>query len=103
VRPVKERIPMMGWYGWNHMSGWGWFAMTASSLLLLALVMGGIVLLVRAGQPSQRYTPPPSHSPPQSAEDLLAERLARGELTPEEYRQRMAALAGSGHHPAPTT
>jgi putative membrane protein len=87
---------MMGWYGWDHMNGWGWFTMTASTVLLLALVVGGLVLLARAGrQPSQRVAPPP----PRSAEELLAERLARGEMTPEEHRQRLAALTGSGRHP----
>jgi putative membrane protein len=85
---------MMGWYGWDHMSGWGWFAMTASGLLLLVLVVGGIVLLARAGQqqPSQRFTPPA----PRSAEELLAERFARGEISEDEYRSRLATLTGSG-------
>ena len=92
---------MMGWYGWNHMSGWGWFTMMAGGLLLLALVVGCVVLLVaRVGQqPPRRYTP----VPPPSAEELLAERFARGEITEDEYRQRLAVLAGSGHYRTPTT
>jgi putative membrane protein len=94
VHPGEERIPMMGWYGWNHMSGWGWFAMTTSTVLLLALVVGGIVLLARIGQqPSQRF----SSLPPRSAEELLGERLARGEIDEEEYRRRLATLTRSGH------
>jgi putative membrane protein len=85
---------MMGWYGWNHMSGWGWFAMTASIVLLLALVVGGMVLLARVGQqPPQPFASPP----PRSAEELLAERLARGEIDEEEYRRRLRALTEARH------
>jgi putative membrane protein len=91
---VEEQIPMMGWYGWNHMSGWGWFAMTVSAVLLLVLVVGGIVLLARAGQqPPQRFAPPPRRS----AEELLAERLARGDIDEEEYRRRLQALTEARH------
>ena len=90
----------MGWYGWSHMTGWGWVAMTVSSLLLLALVVGSIVLLARIGrQPPQQSTPPPSRSP----EELLAERLARGEISEGEYRSRLAALTGAGQHPPSTS
>jgi uncharacterized membrane protein len=32
---------------------------------------------------------------------LLAERFARGELTEDEYRQRLVVLTGSRHHPTP--
>ncbi|MGY1643819.1 hypothetical protein ACI782_22150 [Geodermatophilus sp. SYSU D00703] len=93
----------MGWYGWNHMSGWGWFTMTVSALLLLALVVGGIVALARvAQQPSVRTPPQPAASPPpRPAEDVLAERLARGEISVDEYRERLAALSSSGQGAPP--
>jgi len=85
---------MMGWYGWNHMGSWGWFTMAVSTVLLLGLVVGGIVLLARAGQwPSQRFSSPP----PRSAEELLGERFARGEIDEEEYRRRLAALTRRDH------
>jgi len=99
VHPGEERIPMMGWYGWDHMSGWGWFTMAVSMVLLLALVVGGLVLLARVGQQPPRVVPPPT---PRSAEELLAERLALGEMTPQEYRQRLAALTESGRHQTST-
>jgi putative membrane protein len=79
----------MGWYGGDHMSGWGWFAMIAGSVLLLALVVAGLVLLARAVQRGPRTDAAPS-SP--SAEDLLAERFARGEIDEDEYRTRLATL-----------
>jgi putative membrane protein len=92
---VEERIPMMGWNGWGHMSGWGWFVVIVSSVLLIALVVGVIVLLARMGQ-LPRAAPPP---PPRSAEELLAERFASGEITEDEYRSRLATLTGSGRRP----
>ncbi|MGY1704786.1 SHOCT domain-containing protein [Geodermatophilus sp. SYSU D00697] len=92
---MEERTTMMGWYGWNHMGGWGWFAMIASSLLLAALVVVGIVVLARLGKRPPDVPP----APPRSPEELLAERLARGEIGEDEYRSRLAALSGTGHRP----
>jgi putative membrane protein len=89
---------MMGWYGWGHMGGWGWVAMIVSSLLLLAVVVGGIVVLARMGRQ------PPGPAPSQrSPEELLAERLARGEISEDEYRSRLATLTGAGHRPESPT
>jgi uncharacterized membrane protein len=62
-------------------------------LLLVALMIGLLVLVDRADRQSREQAGPS----PQSAIELLGERLARGEVTPEEYRQRRAALMGSGH------
>jgi putative membrane protein len=90
---------MMGWYGWGHMGGWGWVVMIVSSLLLIAIVVGGIVVLARVAQQPPGAAPPPRRSP----EELLAERLARGEISEDEYRSRLATLTGAGHGPAPTT
>lgn len=90
---------MMGWDGWDHMNGWGWFGMTTGALLLLALVVGGFVLLSRVGPAQQSYPPPSAPSP----EEVLAERLARGEITPEDYRQRLTALGGTRGGPTSTT
>jgi Short C-terminal domain len=43
-----------------------------------------LALLRRPGQPDQQPQPNP--------EEVLAQRLARGELDPEEYRQRLQTL-----------
>jgi putative membrane protein len=55
---------------------------------LVAVV--AVALLRRPGPPDQQ--PPPDEQPRPDAEEILAERLARGELDPEEYRQRLQAL-----------
>jgi putative membrane protein len=49
-----------------------------------------LALLRRPGQPHQQ--PQPDQQPRPGAEEILAERLARGELDPDEYRQRLQTL-----------
>ena len=82
---------MMGWYVGDHMTGWGWFGMTLSSLLFIALLVLGGMLLVRYTRQSDG-----SAAPSRSAEQILAERFARGELTDEQYRQQLATLRDTG-------
>jgi putative membrane protein len=81
---------MMGWYVGDHMSGWGWFGMTLSSVLPVALLVIGGMLLIRYARQEER--PAASRSP----EQILAERYARGELTEEQYRQQLATLRDTG-------
>ncbi|MEV6165671.1 SHOCT domain-containing protein [Streptomyces sp. NPDC052052] len=88
----------MIWYngGW----GWGgWFFMTMFMVLFWALVIAGIVALVRYLSTSHHDRRPgqsPSSGEPRwgssRAEDLLAERFARGEIDEDEYRRRLALL-----------
>ncbi|MGW3208831.1 SHOCT domain-containing protein [Streptomyces sp. NPDC001135] len=87
----------MMWYhgGW----GWGgWFVMTVFMVLFWAVLIVGFVVLVRylAGT---RHQPPGLFSPPgeggwqdRRAENLLAERFARGEIDEDEYKRRLALL-----------
>lgn len=82
---------MMWDYGYGM--GWGWILILFGLLAVAAL----IVLVVRsftAGPPSPPPGPPPTHGrPPQSnARAILEERLARGEITPDEYREIRRAL-----------
>ena len=90
---------MMYWYG-SGMSGWGYALMTVSMILFWGAVIAGIVALVRyfgrSGQPPEAS--PSSQTPPasQTPEQLLAERFARGEISEDEYRQRLAVLRGEG-------
>jgi putative membrane protein len=73
------------------MSAWGWLLMTLGMLGFWALVaVLALALLRRPGQPDKQ--PQPDQQPRQNPEEVLAERLARGELDPEEYRQRLQAL-----------
>ena len=73
------------------MSGWGWLLMTLGLLGFWTLVaVIAVALLRRPGQPHQQ--PQPDQQPRLNPEEVLAERLARGELDPDEYRQRLQTL-----------
>ena len=73
------------------MSGWGWLLMTLGMLGFWALVaVVAVALLRRPGPPDQQ--PQPDQQPRPNPEEVLAQRLARGELDPEEYRQRLQTL-----------
>ncbi|MEU2772012.1 hypothetical protein ABZ646_03580 [Streptomyces sp. NPDC007162] len=88
----------MMWYdgGW----GWGgWFVMTVFMVLFWAVLIVGLIALVRylAGtrHHQQADLPPPSgegRSQDRRAEDLLAERFARGEIDDDEYKRRLGLL-----------
>lgn len=79
---------MMFWYD-HDVSGWGWFAMSAGMILFWALIITVAVLLVRALNSPHEHTHAPAAPTP---EDILRERLARGEIDEEEYRRRLTAL-----------
>jgi putative membrane protein len=73
------------------MSGWGWLLMTLGMLGFWALVaVLALALLRRPSQPHQQ--PQPDQQPRLNPEEVLAERLARGELDPDEYRHRLQTL-----------
>lgn len=68
-----------GWDGWGWMFGWhlvGW-------TLTVVLVVGVVVLLTRSGSARDARA---------SAESILSERYARGEIDTEEFEARRRAL-----------
>ncbi|MBC7308475.1 MAG: SHOCT domain-containing protein [Tetrasphaera sp.] len=69
-------------WGDGYWNGWMWLVMGAGTLTFWVVV----ILVVRALLPNRG----PQGSEPQrpDALTLLKERLARGEVTPEEYEQR---------------
>jgi putative membrane protein len=75
---------MMWWYG-TGMGGWGPGLMAVGNLLLWALIVLGVVALLR----HTRTTQP---GPRPTAEELLAERFARGDISEQEYRERLDVL-----------
>ncbi|WP_330318983.1 hypothetical protein [Streptomyces platensis] len=77
----------------------GWFGMAVMMVLVWALIIVGIVALIRYFTGSHRSHPsgpPPSSTDPgwgsRRAEDLLAERFARGEIDEGEYTRRLTLL-----------
>lgn len=82
---------MMFWGGDGYMGGWGYVLMWVSFVLFWGAVIVGLVLLARAvGTGNRRFDGGGSRS--RLAEDLLAERFARGEIDENEYTARLAAL-----------
>jgi putative membrane protein len=78
--------------GWNGHMGWGgnwWMAIWGTFLMVGLVVL--VVWLVRStatGGPG-----PHPNDPSTSARQILGERYARGEISTEDYRERLDELA----------
>ena len=83
----------MFWYDHN-MGWWGYASMGVGMVLFWALLILGIVALIRLStrDENRRVSPPPS------PERVLAERFARGEISETEYRDRVAVLRDHAQH-----
>ncbi|WP_030440564.1 hypothetical protein [Actinoplanes subtropicus] len=78
---------MMGWYGGGM--GWaGWLGMSLFWLVLLAAIVLLVVWLLPGAGVTGR-----GGRPPESPEDMLDRRFARGEIDVETYQLQRAALA----------
>ena len=86
---------MMFWSD-HDMSGWGSAGMVIGMALFWALIIVGIIALIRytagATQPRAISQPPPPYTDYETPERLLADRFARGEIDDEEYRRRILVL-----------
>ena len=85
---------MMFWSD-HDMSGWGYAGMVIGMVLFWALIIVGIVALIRytAGAPQARaVTKLPHYSDYESPEQMLAARFARGEIDKQEFEERRRVL-----------
>jgi putative membrane protein len=76
---------------WGHMDGWdaGWMWLWGIAMMVLFVVLVvWVVRTVAGGHVSSPSTPDPLDR----AREILAERYARGELTTQEYRERVEQL-----------
>ena len=81
-------------FWWSQQGdSWSFALMSISMLLFWGLVILGIVALVRGLARSGRPTDSAGMRRP-TADEVLAERFARGEIDEPEYRSRKAALRG---------
>ena len=83
----------MIWYD-HGLSGWGYAGMGIGMVLFWALIIVGIVALVRYTSGDAK----PPASAPSSPEHELATRFARGEISETEYRDRLAVLRDHARH-----
>jgi putative membrane protein len=81
---------MMMWYG-NNMSGWGYAGMGIGMVLFWALIIVGIVALVRSSSGKQQGGRAQTDFGP-TPEALLAARFARGEISDAQYRDNLGVL-----------
>lgn len=74
---------------WGHMGSWGGGWMWLWGVMTMVLIVALVVVLVRAvagSGGSERA------GPSDQARTILSERYARGELSAEEYRERLSEL-----------
>lgn len=73
---------------WDHMNGWGGGWMWLWGVAMMAGFVALIVWLARANSgPSVAPRDPTGR-----AKEILAERFAKGELSTDEYRERVSEL-----------
>ena len=76
-------------------TGWvGWLMMTVMMVLFWGVIIFGFVAAVRGFNGPRHSNSGPGIS---AAEQVLAARFARGDVTDEEYRQRLATLRDIHH------
>jgi putative membrane protein len=79
----------MIWYGPGS-NNWPSFALMVFNMMVFwALLIGAVLLLVRSVRRNGQAAPGGGRS---RAEELLAERYARGEIDDEEYARRLETL-----------
>ena len=87
---------------WWSDGGWGagaWVAMSLMMLVFWGLLAVAVYWIVRSARSQPNRVMPAS--PTATADQLLAERFARGEIDADEYAQRRAVLHGPGPGPRP--
>ena len=78
-------VTQLAAHPWTH--GWGWWWAPFGFLFWIGLVALAAFFVLRV-LPSHRPSVPRN-----SARDILAERFARGEMTPDEYEERLSHLS----------
>ena len=80
----------MMYHGYG-MGGGGWILLSLLTLALVALVVVAVLAAIRPLPRGGRV----QSALPEPAEQVLADRLARGDIDSEEYEQRMRTLRNS--------
>ncbi len=83
---MSALFPLIAQGGWGdgHMGGWGWLAITA-----MAVMMGGMGWMMWS---MMRGTGSPGRSSAEDPVEVLKARYARGELTTEEFQERLSTI-----------
>ena len=94
---------MMYWYG-DHMSGWGYALGIIGMVLFWGVLIMAVIAAARYLSRNRHEEVPPEQpgpgSQPSGAEQVLAERFARGEIDADEYHDRLDILRHGGRSAA---
>lgn len=81
----------------DHMDGWGW-GMGVLMILAIVAIVVLVVWLVRSTSQHQHHATAIAGGSAAAVSDtpqqILERRLAQGEITPDEFRERVAVLRG---------
>ena len=89
---------MCGWNGYGGMwnggygGGWGWVGWIITAVVLVLIFAALIAAVVFAVRYLSGHRGLGGSQPARGAEDVLAERFARGEIDEDDYRARVTAL-----------
>ncbi len=75
--------------GFDHMSGFGW-GMMGFGWMVGLIVVGVLIWAIVQATPRRSQAAAPSAA--RSAESILADRFARGDIDEDEYRRRLDTL-----------
>ena len=89
----------MMWYWSGGMHWWGWLLGALMMLAFWTLVIWGVwYLLTSAGRGRDFPPAPPAPPAPPTPRQILDERLARGDISPDEYRYLLEVMnEGQAH------
>ena len=85
-----ERATIMYWFD-HGMGGWGYAGMGMGMVLLFVVLLLAVALVVKSLTGDQRSSPVPRFER-LSAEEILANRFAAGEISETDYRDQLAVL-----------
>jgi putative membrane protein len=88
--PFRERVAMMWWYG-AHWGFWQATVMWAGMIVFWGLLIWGIYALISSANRKRG-----GEEPGRDARRVLDERLARGEINPEEYQRLRDLISSEG-------
>jgi len=87
----QEKHQMMSGYGYHDMDNWGWFGMFLMLIVAIAVIALVVNLLLRASSLATDRSAVGAGGEDRSL-TILRERLARGEVTSEEYERIRTTL-----------
>jgi uncharacterized membrane protein len=102
---AASEVVRVFWDRYGMGMGWGWIWVILPLLLIVGAIVVLVILLTRTSAGSTHHPPgssPADHRfgpPPTPARTIVEERLARGEITPDEYREIVRALDETSRPP----